>query len=147
MGNCLNFSRRNNRISSSFHVNGRSSMYGIPEHPNYPAPRPSVRPNVRPNVRQAWTESRNQEYVIRKLDNDKIIRFPEQYGSECCICLENSPNVYLNCSHHNFCYNCISKLVEFNYAMNKVPKCPICREIITSVNLGYILEFKTGFVI
>ena len=143
MGNCLKIPRRSNRISSSFDVNGRNSIYGIPEHPNYPAPRPSVRPSAR----QAWTESRNQEYVIRTLEPDKIIKFGERFGKECCICLENNPEVYLNCGHHEFCYNCISQLVEFNYSMNTVPKCPVCREIISSVYLGYTLEFKTGFVI
>ena len=143
MGNCLKIPHRNNRISSSFGMNGRNSVYGIPEHPRYPPPRPSVRPSVQ----QAWTESRTQEYIIRILENDKIIRFPKHYGNECCICLENSPNIYLKCGHSDFCYDCISKLIEFNYAMNKVPKCPVCREIITSVYLGYILEFKTGLVI
>ena len=136
MGNCLKIPHRNNRISSSFDMNGRNSVYGIPEHPS-----------DHPSVRQAWTESRNQEYIIRILENDKIIRFPKHYGNECCICLENSPNIYLKCGHSDFCYNCISKLIEFNYAMNKVPKCPVCRGIITSVYLGYILEFKTGLVI
>ena len=84
MGNCLKIPNRNNRISSSFGMNGRNSVYGIPEHPRYPPPHPSDHPSVQ----QAWTESRTQEYIIRELENDKIIRFPKHYGNECCICLE-----------------------------------------------------------
>ena len=142
MGNCLKISTRNNRVSSSFDLNGRNSVYQLPEHPRYPPP-----PNRPPRLREAWTESRNNPYIINHLENDKIIPFGVHSDSECCICLENSPNVYLNCYHHQFCYSCISQLVKFNYSMNKVPKCPICREVITCVSMGYTLEFKTGFVV
>jgi hypothetical protein len=148
MGNCLKIPRRNNRVSSSFDLNGRNSINTsiIPEHPRYPPPpRPQQAGLLGPDrIREAWAESRETQYTIKFLEKDKIFLLGNP-DEPCSICLEETPQAQLNCGHNQFCYSCMVKLVRFNFTMNTAPKCPICRKLITSIFLGYTLEFNTGY--
>lgn len=148
MGNCLKIPRRNNRVSSSFYIDGSNSINTsiVPEHPRYPPP-PRPRPSglLGPDrFQEAWAESRETQYTIKSLERDKIIQLGN-HDELCSICLEEAPQAQINCGHNQFCYSCIVKLVRFNYSMNTAPKCPICREPISNIFLGYILEFNTGY--
>ena len=65
-----------------------------------------------------------QPYVIESLNPENVIRFNFHDG-KCCICLDNSPSVILNCGHTDFCYSCIIDYCDHQWNNNKVPTCPI----------------------
>ena len=52
-----------------------------------------------------------------------------KFESECCICLDNKPNVLLlPCLHINMCKYCVNTSLKKNV-------CPVCQQNVTSFNL------------
>jgi len=127
MGNSLFKNRRNNRVvpNTNFENDGPViNEYHVPAHPIGPPP----------------SNPRNP-YILESLNVKNVIRFNFHDG-KCCICLDNSPSVILNCGHTEFCYSCIIEYCEHQWNNNKVPTCPICRATLNKVSLGYILDFN-----
>ena len=131
MGNSL-FKNRRNQITPTNNSNGGAIIneYYVPAHPI--GPPPSVPRNSYIN--------KPQPYIIESLNVENVIRFNFHEG-KCCICLDNSPSVILNCGHTEFCYSCIIDYCDHQWNNNKVPTCPICRTTISKVSMGYILDF------
>jgi len=134
MGNSLLKNRRTNRVvpNTNFENDGPViNEYYTPAHPI--GPPPSIPRNSYIN--------KPQPYIIESLNPENVIRFNFHDG-KCCICLDKSPSVILNCGHTEFCYSCIIDYCDHQWNNNKVPTCPICRATINKVSLGYILDFN-----
>ena len=56
--------------------------------------------------------------------NKRINKRISRTSHECCICMETTNNVKLNCHHENsgYCSGCIQKMCVRN-----IVKCPLCR--------------------
>lgn len=72
---------------------------------------------------RGWTPSesakKNKHTDLSRLIDDYLRKNKDELGKEtCCICMENTVNINLNCNHQ-FCDSCINKLSK------KI--CPLCR--------------------
>tara|TARA_Y100000590_G_scaffold354721_1_gene408101 strand:- start:2161 stop:2496 length:336 start_codon:yes stop_codon:yes gene_type:complete len=89
-----------------------------------------------------YEENENNYNTIEKeiayIDETKII-----YNyTQCVICLDPISGITLNCGHSDFCYSCIESLIIYNKNNGISTTCPLCRELVTHVNLNYNLTFN-----
>lgn len=108
----------NNNLNCRFprHLREEGKMFSVPSN----------------DVSLQFTKTGTYFYVINtkhiqtiQTIQTKIIEFKEP---ECVICMSNEPSfIYIPCGHYCVCSQCHSKLLE--------KKCPLCRTIITTINL------------
>lgn len=55
----------------------------------------------------------------------------------CDSCMENPVQTRLNCGHESLCYQCMYTWTQ----IYKKDTCPVCRTIIKTIQVPYILEY------
>lgn len=129
MGNILNRNSRNSNVENFDDTSNENENELV------------ISRTIRNNYPRIPENPRNTQnpYILDILDSRNIVRFTDEL---CCICLNNRAEVYLNCKHSNFCYNCIVDYIDHQKFYNRPANCPMCRTEITKIYLGYLLEFK-----
>lgn len=87
--------------------------------------------------------SDNDEFYDGRTVNVPILEVQPQESTETCsICLMSPKNTILHpCNHLKFCKECIDILLSpqvDEYGVDIIPKCPICRAIITGHTLAFL---------
>jgi hypothetical protein len=91
---------------------------------------------------QRRRSSKRPKIPIKSYEPNPVSLCPTKIGTfhterVCDSCMENPVQTRLNCGHDSLCYHCIYTWTQ----VYKKNTCPICRTVIKTIQVPYILEY------